>query len=150
MKSQLDRIELQLDALQNLLKQQQKDISKIQKWIAAKERKPRLLQATANITAPSEYLEYEDMTIKLDAKTWMDVRKGKQITLKGNGWGVHEDDLYQDYWSFNESKLNSLRVYFPDPDNDDDLYTDVIFDGQLSGCDIEETPVKRTKQAKPL
>ncbi len=145
MSEQLNRIEAQITAIVNLITQQQKDISKIQKRIATKERKPRLKQATATITAPSSYLEYPDMSITLDAKTWMDIRKGKKITLQGQGWPLDDEDTYQDFWSFNESGQASVRVYFPDPDNADELYTDVIFNGLLRECDVEESPVQKRK-----
>lgn len=153
MNEQLNRIEAQISAIVALISQQQKDIRKIQKWIAMKERKPRIKQATATITAPSSYLEYPDMSITLNAKTWMDIRKGKQVTLKGQGWPLDDEDTSQDFWSFNESGQATVRVYFPDPDNEDELFTDTIFNGLLRECDVEESPVQKHKagatQQKP-
>ena len=147
MNKDLVRIEQKLDELLALVILQQKAIAKITRATSAT-RKPKLVKATAIILAPTNCYEYPDMTLRLDENSWMKIRKGKSLLIKGHGWTIDEndDDSLQDYWSFNEMAPGTLRVFFPDPNHpDDELYTDTMFDGPISECEIVEAPVSASK-----
>lgn len=139
----LNDIRNQLDQLLALVVSQQKDINKIQKWIAKQDKKKRPIPCVAAITCPAHTFEYGEVTIQLDVDTWMKIKKGLTMIIQGQGWRIDEmddDDVIQDHWSFNEKSAGYVVVKMGAEEKPE--WWDVAFSGDIGECEIVETPVK--------
>ena len=140
----LNDIRNQLDQLLSLVVSQQKDINKIQKWIAKQDKKKRPVPCSAVVTSPAHTYEYGEVTIQIDVDTWMKIKKGLPITIQGQGWrieGMDDDDVIQNQWSFNEKAAGYIVVKMAAEEEPE--WWDVAFSGEIGECEIVETPVKR-------
>lgn len=147
----LNDIRNQLDQLLTLITSQQKDINKIQKWIAATEKQSKPKPCSAIVTTPEATYEFGEVTIKIDSADWANIKKGKPVYLVGQGWKLIDplpdgsDAFMTDEWTFNAKFPGSLKVELHDPDEYERLFWDEAFDGDLDECEIQETPVRAKK-----
>ena len=142
----LNDIRNQLDQLLALVVSQQKDINKIQKWIAKQDKKKRPVPCSAVVTSPAHTYEYREVTIQIDVDTWMKIKKGMPMTIQGQGWrfeGFDEDEPIQDHWIFNEGNPGTVLVKM-EMDVEKDWW-DTAYIGHLDECEIVETPVKHKR-----
>lgn len=129
-----------------LIAAQQKDINKIQRWIARKDKPTKLVPCSVVITFPAYTYEYGEVTIRIDVETWTKIKKCQSMTIQGQGWhveGIDDDEAIQDHWSFNEKAPGHIVVKMEMEDKQESW--DEAFIGDISECDIVETPVKPKK-----
>lgn len=144
--SLLLEIHNKLDEVLTLIAAQQKDINKIQRWIAKKDKLTKLVPCSAVITCPADTYEYGEVTIRIDLETWTKIKKGQPMTIQGQGWrveGMDDDEVVQDHWSFNEKAPGHVVVKMAAEDEPE--WWDEAFIGDISECDVVETPVKPKK-----
>ena len=142
----LNDIRNQIDQLLALVVSQQKDINKIQKWIAKQDKKKRPVPCSAVITCPADTYEYGEVTIQLDVDDWMEIKKGLPMTIQGQGSrveGLDDDEVVQDHWSFNEKASGYVEIKMAAEEEPE--WWDVAFSGDIGDCEIVETPVKRKR-----
>ena len=46
---------------------------------------------------------YDNHEIEIDEKTYMAIKSGKEVKVKGQGFMHEEDGFVDDYWTFNDS-----------------------------------------------
>ena len=138
------KIHAQISDIKDLLMSQQRDINKIQKWIAKQDKKKNPIPCSAVVTTPADTYEYGEVTIQLDVDTWMKIKKGLPITIQGQGWrveGLNDDEVVQDHWSFNEKSAGYVEVKMAAEEEPE--WWDVAFSGDICECEIVETPAQR-------
>ena len=139
----LNDIRDHLDQLLALVTSQQKDINKIQKWIAKQHNKQRPVSYSAVVTSPAHTYEYGEVKIQIDLGTWTNIKKGQLVTIQGQGWrldGMDDDDVIQDHWTFNQTGRASVTIKMEVEDEHE--WWDIAFSGDISECDIVETEAK--------
>ena len=138
------KIHAQISEIKDLLMSQQRDINKIQKWIAKQDKKKNPIPCSAVVTTPADTYEYGEVTIQIDVDTWMKIKKGLPMTIQGQGWrieGMDDDDVIQDHWSFNEKSGGYVEVKMAAEEEHE--WWDIAFSGDIGECEIVETPAKR-------
>lgn len=68
---------------------------------------------------------YDEHSIEFSGRTFDRISSGKHLIIKGQGFHMDEDGIYQDYWEFNRDSRGSLYVYT------DDAFQ--IYDGDMDG-----------------
>jgi len=95
---------------------------------------------------PDTGYEYMGLCLDLDADTWLAIKNGAHVTVKGQGYVGYEQspdpddpDFVWDYWEFSGGIGHRLRVSLASSyakEGDDDI--EEIYDGVLTRDDIEE------------
>jgi len=90
--------------------------------------------------------EYIGLRLDLDAETWLAIKNGAHVTVKGQGYAddkqrldPNDPDIVWDYWEFSGGIEHRLRVSLASSyatEGDDDI--EEIYDDVLSRGDIEE------------
>jgi len=90
--------------------------------------------------------EYVGLIEALDAETWLAIKNGAHVTVKGQGYLGYEQspdpddpDFVWDYWEFSGGIGHRPRVTLVSPHAEDEDYElEDAYDGVLSRGDIEE------------
>ena len=89
---------------------------------------------------------YMGLCLDLDADTWLAIKHGAHVTVKGQGYVGYEQsadpddpDFVWDYWEFSGGIGHRLRVTVASPHaTGDDCEVEDAYDGVLQKRDIQE------------
>ncbi len=95
---------------------------------------------------PDMGYEYMGLCLDLDAETWLAIKNGAHVTVKGQGYLGYEQspdpddpDFVWDYWEFSGGIGHRLRVTLVSPHAEDEDYElEDAYDGMLHKRDIQE------------